>query len=79
MATKTATTQETAERSIADTIGSRRNLLTAKEVAGFLSLAPTTVYDMTRTGRIPCVRIGAAKRYDPKTIAEWMRSQTSEA
>lgn len=60
-------------RSLADTIAARRKALTSAEVANFLGLARSTVYDMARDGRIPSIRIGSAIRHDPKHIADWLR------
>jgi excisionase family DNA binding protein len=60
-------------RSLADTIGARRKALSINEFADLLSLAPTTVYEMAKSGRLPCFRIGSTIRLDPKTTADWLR------
>jgi excisionase family DNA binding protein len=40
-----------------------QQLLTADEVADLLRLPTSTVYDLTRTGRLPHLRIGRAVRF----------------
>lgn len=59
--------------SLAETIQARRKALKAEDLAAILALAPSTIYDMTRDGRIRSIRIGGAIRYDPKEIADWLR------
>lgn len=39
-----------------------KQLLTVKEAAEVLSLTPDTIYRMTRTGRLPMVRLGRTIR-----------------
>lgn len=39
-----------------------KQLLTVKEAAEVLSLTPDTIYRMTKTGRLPSVRIGRTIR-----------------
>lgn len=75
MAKVAATTEaDDAGRSLADIIQARRKALTINEFADLLSLAPTTVYDMARTGKLPCFRVGSAIRLDPKKAADWLRA-----
>jgi excisionase family DNA binding protein len=38
-------------------------LLTADDVAGLLRVPKSTVYELARTGRLPCLRIGRAVRF----------------
>jgi excisionase family DNA binding protein len=65
------------ERSIADTLAARKKALEVSELAEMLGLAPTTLYDMVRNGRIPSIRIGASIRLDPKITADWLRAQSA--
>jgi hypothetical protein len=43
-------------------------LVTAKELASDLSFCLDRVYELARTGRIPCIRIGRAKRFDVQAV-----------
>jgi excisionase family DNA binding protein len=63
--------------SIADFIGQLRNLLTAIELGGYLSVCPKTIFQWSKQGRIPVVRMGSALRFDPKAIATWLRQRTT--
>ena len=47
-------------------------LLTAKETAEILHVALPRVYEMARTGLIPCVRMGRQIRFDEITLREWI-------
>jgi excisionase family DNA binding protein len=61
--------------SLADRIEQTENALTAPDLAVLLSLATATVFKMARAGRIPSFRIGSAVRFDPRTVAQWLRSR----
>jgi excisionase family DNA binding protein len=39
-------------------------LLTAEELAGYLRVSRSWVYEAAREGSIPCIRVGALKRFD---------------
>jgi hypothetical protein len=63
--------------SIADFIGQLRSLLTANELGEYLSIYPKTVFQWSKKGRIPVIRMGFAPRFDPKVIATWRRTRTT--
>ena len=67
--------------SIADFIGQLRNLLTAIELGGYLSVSPKTIFQWAKQGREPVIRMGPALRFGPKAIAAWLieRSATTRA
>lgn len=44
-------------------------LLSAKEIAVWLSLHPQTVYLLVKKGTIPAIRIGRILRFDPTLVA----------
>jgi len=46
-------------------------------VAEFLGVSRSWVYQATAAGRLPCVRIGAALRFDPVAIKAWVRGEKS--
>lgn len=47
-------------------------LLTADEVAEILSVQTSWVYQETRAGRIPHVKLGRYSRYRREAIEEWI-------
>lgn len=51
----------------------RRTLVSAKDVSNLLGVPVTSLYDLTRAGRIPgVVRIGHRIRYDLDVLNEWL-------
>jgi excisionase family DNA binding protein len=50
----------------------RADVLTAREVADFLHLPLSTVYDLARRGLLPAHRIGRAWRFVRQEIEEWL-------
>ena len=52
-------------------------LLTAAEAAKALAISPRTLWSLTDSGKIPCVRIGRSVRYDPVDLRAWINSQKS--
>lgn len=49
--------------------------LTADDVAKLLSVSRITIFKQAKAGRIPSFRIGTCVRFDPKSVAEWLRKQ----
>jgi excisionase family DNA binding protein len=47
-------------------------LLTAKQVAQLLALPESWVREATREGRIPHLRLGRYRRYQPAAIDAWL-------
>lgn len=47
-------------------------LLRASEVAVALNVRRVVVYDMARTGRLPCVRLGRQVRFHPVRLMQWV-------
>jgi excisionase family DNA binding protein len=54
-------------------------LLTPPEAARALAISPRTLWGMTQSGEIPCVRIGRSVRYDPADLRAWISAQKSMA
>lgn len=65
--------------SIASRIYAYKRLLTAEELAGFLSLSEKHVFRLAKTGRVPCIRLGGAVRFDPKATGTWLRQNCLKA
>jgi excisionase family DNA binding protein len=49
-------------------------LLTAGEVAELLSVPVSWVRESSRSGAIPCVRLGRYVRFDRAAVLEWVAS-----
>jgi excisionase family DNA binding protein len=47
-------------------------LLTVIEAAKTLAISPRTLWSLTDSGEISCVRIGRAVRYDPADLRAWI-------
>jgi excisionase family DNA binding protein len=50
-------------------------LLTAKEVADLLAVPESWVREGTREGRIPHLKLGRYRRYQPAAIEAWLAEQ----
>ena len=53
-------------------------LLTAKEVADLLAVPESWVREATREGRIPHLRLGRYRRYQPAAIDAWLAENRGE-
>jgi excisionase family DNA binding protein len=60
--------------SIADKIEKLDHALTAADLAKFLSVSKITIFKYAASGRIPCFRVGTCVRFDPKAVAQWLRT-----
>ena len=61
--------------SLADQIENTGHALTANELAELLSVSRITVFKQAAAGRIPSFKIGTCVRFDPHSIAAWLRKQ----
>lgn len=50
----------------------RKPLIDADAVAERLGVRRFTVYDLARSGALPCVRLGRSIRFDEDVIEEWI-------
>lgn len=53
-------------------------LLEAKEVAEILGVGVSWVRESTRSGRLPCVRLGRYVRYDEDDLLAWVESMKDD-
>ena len=53
-------------------------LLTAKQVAHLLAVPESWVREATREGRIPHLRLGRYRRYQPAAIDAWLAENSRE-
>ena len=51
-------------------------LLTAKQVSEELNMNLSTIYLWAAQGKIPCLRIYGAVRFEPGVIQEWLKQFT---
>lgn len=54
-------------------------LLTAREVSEATGLKRQRVYELTRMGLIPAMRIGASYRYPEDQLLQWIRDAVLES
>lgn len=52
-----------------------RRLLTARDVAVLLCVPVSTIYELTRSGRLPCLRIGRAVRFSKEDLEAHLAAQ----
>ena len=55
--------------------GSSGQVMTLREVAGYLGLHVMTVYKLTREGRIPSAKVGGQWRFKRDVLDEWLEAQ----
>jgi excisionase family DNA binding protein len=54
-----------------------KEIMTAKDVAGYLGIHPLTVQKYAREGKIPAFKIGTDWRFHKKYIERWIREKSS--
>jgi len=59
--------------SLPDRIERIDRALTADELARMLTVSRITIFKQAKAGRIPSFRIGTCVRFDPKSVARWLR------
>ena len=60
-------------------MASDRAVLTVKEVCDLLRVHPTTIYKLTKEGKIPSFRIGPYLRFRTDLIERWMAEKSMHA
>ncbi len=53
----------------------KSDILTLKEVAGYMRVNTATIYRLVRTGKIPAFRVGNRWRFRRSSIDEWLNSR----
>jgi len=54
-------------------------LLTPRETAKRLAISERHLFQLTRSGQLPCIRVGKCVRYSVETIQKWVREVESKA
>ena len=49
-----------------------RRLVDIQVLAGYLDVAPDTIYTMVNQRRIPYVKVGRLLKFDPRAIDAWI-------
>ncbi len=49
-------------------------LLTVKDLSTLLRIAPSTLYDWAKRGKIPARNLNGLIRFDPAELQEWLES-----
>ena len=52
-----------------------KEIMTAKEVAQYLSIHPLTVHKYAREGKIPAFKIGTDWRFHRKSLEKWIHGK----
>jgi predicted DNA-binding transcriptional regulator AlpA len=61
--------------SIPSMIERHKGLMTAKQLAAMIGMPLPTLYQFSAQGRIPSFNVGGLIKFDPKTIAAWLRDR----
>jgi excisionase family DNA binding protein len=61
--------------SLPDKIERIDRALTAAELAEMLTVSRITIFKQAKAGRIPSFRIGTCVRFDPRSVAQWLRRE----
>lgn len=54
-----------------------KEIMTAKEVAQYLSIHPLTVHKYAREGKIPAFKIGTDWRFHKKSLEKWIHQKST--
>ena len=60
---------------LADSLEKRTTALTVAELAHVLNISPRQIYALVAQNQIPNFKIGGSIRFDPSTIAGWLRER----
>ena len=55
-----------------------RMLLTSREAARALAISPRKLWELTKCGAVPCIRIGRTVRYDPNDLRDYIARQKTK-
>ena len=50
-------------------------IMNVEEVAGYLRVAPATVYRLAQRGEIPAAKVGRVWRFQKEAINRWLAAQ----
>ncbi len=61
------------------TSNEQRLLVSPKDAAKMMCISERTLWTLTDTGKLPCVKFGKIKRYSVTDINQFIESQTSRS
>jgi excisionase family DNA binding protein len=61
--------------SILEDLESRAAVMKVKELANVFRVSEDAIYDLADQNAIPSFTIGKQRRFDPKTVAYWIRKK----
>jgi excisionase family DNA binding protein len=61
--------------SILEDLESRTGVMKVKELANLFRVSEDAIYDLADQNAIPSFTIGKQRRFDPKTVAYWIRKK----
>lgn len=64
---------------LASFIEQRRTAMNVKDLANLLGVSQKQIYALRDKGAIPSFRVGAAIRFDPIAITQWLRMKSKAA
>jgi len=62
---------------LTDKLEKMGHALTADDLAELLSVSKVQVYKLASQGKIPSFRIGMSLRFDPHSVAVWLRERVA--
>jgi excisionase family DNA binding protein len=62
-------------QTLADRIERFQHALNARQLSDLLRVSRITIFKLAKAGRMPSFRIGTCVRFDPRAVANWLRSQ----
>jgi len=61
-----------------ETVSSQAKLIDIRELAALLHVPVSWLYERTRTGTIPCIRLGKYIRFNPQEVLAFFRSKSAD-
>ena len=54
-------------------------LLDVKRLSDWLKVKPSWIYEKTRTGEIPFLKVGKYLRFDKSAVWDWLKKRNEES
>ena len=61
-----------------DEVESQQRALKAEWLAEKLNISTKTLYRHANKGSLPCIRIRGCVRFNPKSVADWLRKRMND-
>jgi excisionase family DNA binding protein len=62
-------------KSLPEQLEQIKHALKASELADLLAVSRILIFKLAKAGRIPSFRVGSCVRFDPRTVAKWLRER----